>query len=47
MRDLLLIWRQHAAEKRYLAGLNDHDLKDLGISREDFAREPTHFFWRR
>jgi len=45
-RDLFLAWRQAAAEQRYLADLSDHDLRDLGLSREDVARPPSQFFWR-
>jgi uncharacterized protein YjiS (DUF1127 family) len=47
VRDLLLAWRQSAGEQRYLASLSDRDLRDLGLSREDFARDSTHLFWRR
>ena len=44
--DLILSWRQQAAEQRNLASLSDRDLRDLGLSREDFAREPTQSLWR-
>ena len=47
VRDLLLAWRQSAAEQRYLANLSERDLRDLGLSRDDEARDSAQFFWRR
>ncbi|HYH19838.1 MAG TPA: DUF1127 domain-containing protein [Azospirillum sp.] len=35
-------WRQ----RRALADLDDHLLRDLGISREDALRESRKPFWR-
>ena len=32
-------WRRAAADRRYLAGLNDYNLKDLGLSRHDVDHE--------
>lgn len=32
-------WRRAAADRRYLAGLNDHNLRDLGLSRHDVDRD--------
>jgi uncharacterized protein YjiS (DUF1127 family) len=46
VQSLLQSWWQSAKERRYLASLNDHDLRDLGLSRDDVACPPTHFFWR-
>lgn len=43
---LLVAWRQRMAEQDYLAGLNDRDLRDLGLSCDDVARPPTGIFWR-
>lgn len=34
-------WRQGEAEREYLAGLSDHNLRDLGLARGDVAREST------
>lgn len=31
----LQAWRRVSAERRYLAGLNDDSLRDLGLSRHD------------
>lgn len=40
-------WHRAAADRRYLAGLNDHDLKDLGLSRHDVEQgaPPRDRFW--
>jgi len=47
LRDLLVAWRQDAAEQRYLADLSDYYLKDMGLSRDDVAHDSTRSFWRR
>ena len=39
-------WRQRRAGRRRLMGLDDHLLKDLGISRCDAEREYRKPFWR-
>jgi len=33
--DGLREWRRAADDRHHLAGLNDHNLKDLGLSRHD------------
>ncbi|KAA3626470.1 MAG: DUF1127 domain-containing protein [Proteobacteria bacterium] len=38
---LLLVWRQCAR-----LALDDHPLKDIGLSRTDAAREGNKPFWR-
>ena len=38
-------WRRHASRTR-LAQLNDHLLKDIGLSRADAWREAAKPFWR-
>ncbi|HJT14217.1 MAG TPA: DUF1127 domain-containing protein [Dongiaceae bacterium] len=35
----LRTWRRTAAEQRHLAGLNDYNLKDLGLTRRDVDRD--------
>lgn len=45
MIDTLLHWQQLAAQRRMLAGMNDHLLKDIGISRADAEREARRPFW--
>ena len=37
--DRLKAWHGEAADRRYLAGLNDHNLRDLGLSRHDVDRD--------
>ncbi len=41
------VWRQRAEQRRQLAELNDHLLRDIGISRGVAAREARKPFWRR
>lgn len=37
---------QHHKERRRLLELNDHLLKDMGLSRDDARREGEKPFWR-
>ncbi|HWA44861.1 MAG TPA: DUF1127 domain-containing protein [Hypericibacter adhaerens] len=39
-------WGERARSPRQLHGLNDHMLKDLGLSRADLEREASKWFWR-
>ena len=39
-------WLDRARQRRALQELNDHVLKDIGISRCDVFRESSKFFWR-
>jgi uncharacterized protein YjiS (DUF1127 family) len=43
---LLLVWRVRIRDRRHLTTLSDHLLHDIGISRDDIEREPSHSFWR-
>ncbi|MCP5368677.1 MAG: DUF1127 domain-containing protein [Hyphomicrobiales bacterium] len=43
--DLVLDWHERARQRRHLAGLPDHMLHDLGLSRADVARETRKPFW--
>lgn len=38
--DWLREWRRDAADQRHLASLNDHDLRDLGLSKSDVGGGP-------
>ncbi|MDJ0942538.1 MAG: DUF1127 domain-containing protein [Kiloniellales bacterium] len=42
----LLLWQERAAQRRALAGLDDHLLKDMGITRAEADREARKPFWR-
>ena len=46
LADLLATWEQRARERRHLAEMSNHMLKDLGISRTDARREAEKPFWR-
>jgi uncharacterized protein YjiS (DUF1127 family) len=41
----LLEWQSRAWERRHLAGMSDHMLKDIGLSRADIEREVSKPFW--
>jgi uncharacterized protein YjiS (DUF1127 family) len=43
--DTLQLWRERYRQRRALGGLNDHMLKDLGLSRSDTGRETGKRFW--
>jgi len=44
--DLLLTWRERARQRRQLRSLNDHMLRDLGLTRADVMAESSKPFWR-
>jgi uncharacterized protein YjiS (DUF1127 family) len=44
--DRLLLWQQRARDRRQLAGLDNHMLRDIGMSRADLEPEVTKPFWR-
>jgi uncharacterized protein YjiS (DUF1127 family) len=41
----LLRWHELARQRRALLSLDDHMLKDIGLSRADAAREAARPFW--
>ena len=43
---LLVTWRQRAADRQQLCGLNDHMLQDVGLSLGDVEVEISKPFWR-
>jgi len=43
---LVMAWVGRWRQRRALADLDDHLLRDLGISREDALRESRKPFWR-
>ena len=46
LSDLIGAWERRARERRMMAEMSDHMLKDLGISRGDAVRESQKPFWR-
>lgn len=45
--DLLLAWQERARQRRQLAALDDHMLRDIGVSAADVERETRKWFWQR
>jgi uncharacterized protein YjiS (DUF1127 family) len=43
---LLLTWQQRAHDRRQLQSLNDHMLRDIGLTRADVFTEASKPFWR-
>lgn len=41
----LLLWRNLMRERQHLRSLDDHALRDIGISRQDVDREASRPFW--
>jgi uncharacterized protein YjiS (DUF1127 family) len=39
-------WNQRQRQRRHLAAMDDHMLKDIGVSAADAAREAGKPFWR-
>jgi uncharacterized protein YjiS (DUF1127 family) len=44
--DLLSTWYLRARERRHLKMLDDHMLKDIGVTRADVEFEVQKHFWR-
>ena len=42
----LVEWERRARERKSLAEMPDHMLKDLGVTRSDAVRESEKPFWR-
>lgn len=43
---LILTWQQRARERRHLASMDDHGLKDIGLTKVDVLREADKPFWQ-
>ena len=43
--DLLFLWQERAAMRRALQNLDDHALKDIGLSRGQISQELRKPFW--
>lgn len=44
--DTLRVWRRRARERRYLAGMDERLLKDIGVTPLDARREAERRFWQ-
>ncbi|PWR21955.1 DUF1127 domain-containing protein [Zavarzinia compransoris] len=43
---VLLDWQRRAMERNHLRGLDDHMLRDIGLSRADIEQEAAKPFWK-
>lgn len=43
---LFLVWQRRHRERQAMATFEDHRLRDIGLCREDLAREIAKPFWR-
>ena len=41
-----VLWAERAAERRHLAQLDDHLLKDIGLTRAELEEVSSKPFWR-
>lgn len=41
----VLLWQQRLADRRRLREMNEHMLRDIGLGREESAREAAKPFW--
>ena len=44
--ETLLVWQERVSERQRLRQMDDHLLKDMGLSRADAEREGAVPFWR-
>jgi uncharacterized protein YjiS (DUF1127 family) len=44
--DRIMSWHERSRQRRHLAGLSDHMLRDIGLSRGDVCAECEKPFWR-
>lgn len=42
----LLVWLERSRQRRHLAMLSDHMLKDIGLTRADVEAETSKPFWQ-
>jgi len=43
---LIANWIERARQRKALAGLDDHTLRDIGVTRVEAVRESDKPFWR-
>lgn len=46
MVDALITWQQRRSDRLRLQSMDDHMLRDIGLSRADVEAEATKPFWR-
>ncbi len=46
MPEQLLLWLDRSRQRRHLAAMNDHMLRDIGLSRADISAETQKWFWQ-
>ena len=44
--EMLFAWQERWEQRQHLKALDDHLLRDMGLSRLDAAREADKPFWR-
>jgi uncharacterized protein YjiS (DUF1127 family) len=44
--DAVLTWQERARQRHAMATMDEHALKDIGLSRSDVVAESTKPFWR-
>ena len=44
--DLISLWRARARERRLLSELDDHSLRDIGLTRSMARWESSRLFWQ-
>lgn len=44
--DLMMEWLERSRQRRHLSALDDHVLKDIGLTRADVALECEKPFWQ-
>jgi len=47
LHEALAGWMERSAQRHHLASLDDHALRDLGLTPGDVVREVDKPFWRR
>ena len=43
----LLLWNDRQTQRHHLSELDDHQLRDMGLSKEEVWQEAQKPFWRR
>ena len=44
--DAVIRWQERARERRQMTWLSERELRDIGVSRSEMARELAKPFWR-